>query len=390
MSARRSRTCPTVLADGTVCGHPLSAASVKVCRRCWLNRGATGPVKPKRLCTICGERELSRSAKAVCWVCHSRHRAESYVANKARETPGADEVESYVAKRRLPSDYEEHLRLLKHFIGCAQQDYAGPATARASSTERIVVFSDLHAPFHHAEAFAAFLERERGADVCIFGGDLIDHYSVSRFLKYDVVPVASEIAAAQMIVEKLSETFPRVIIVEGNHDAPRFTKLMLDRLPKEAIEIVQYLSGGTLSIVEMIARQFANVEIAHRMIDGRIRCSWFVQHGDLIVSHAEKYSRVPMSVLRSVEDWFSDFTETLDLDPWRVLLQAHTHALSWHPYRGDRLLGETGCLCIQHGYQFTPRVGGRPQRLGWWALEQTNGVTDFATARPVWYAPTSK
>lgn len=275
--------------------------------------------------------------------------------------------------------------LLRSFIGCSQQDYNGPAKKRDSTTKRIAICGDLHAPFQHTEAFAAFLEREKGADVCIVSGDLQDHYSISRFIKYESVPIAQELAAAQLIIEKLSETFPMVLVIEGNHDSSRFQKLLLDRLPADAVDIIRYLSRtGDLSTIKAICAQFQNVECITNKI-GQYRASWYVQHGDLIVAHAEKFSRVPGSTLRSVEEWFSDFEGMLGLKPWRVVAQAHTHAQSLIPWGSDRLLVEIGCLCQTMGYQLGAKIGGRPQRVGWTTLEQTNGRTDLSSVRPFWW-----
>jgi len=264
--------------------------------------------------------------------------------------------------------------------------YTGPATAARSADERIVICGDFHAPFVHWEAFAALIAREAGAEVCIVSGDLLDHYSISRFLKYEHVPIAQELAAGQTILERLSESFGRVIILEGNHDSQRFEKLLHDRLPLEAIDIIRYLSKtGRLSTIEALCGQFANVELVRNQIDGHINASWYCQHGDLLVTHAEKFSTVPGAALRKVEEWFADFEGTLGLKPWRVIAQAHTHQLSWLPWRDDKVLVETGCLCTSHGYQFTPRIGGRPQRQGWITLTQRSGVTDLASIRPYWW-----
>jgi predicted phosphodiesterase len=292
-----------------------------------------------------------------------------------------------VPSPRLPYTYDEALVEFKRFIACSRSDYQGPATGRASTTQTIAVCSDLHAPFQDMRAFAAFLERTKGADLCIVAGDVQDHYAISRFLKYEAVPMSQELAAAQMIFEKLSETFPKVIVVSGNHDSPRFEKLLADRLPHEAIDIIRHLTGGTLSTIDVMVRQFPNVTAAKNRVAGRFDVNWYHQEGDLLVTHAEKFSVVPGSAMRSIESWLSDFEATLGLQPWRVVCQAHTHALGWFPWKADRLLVESGCLCMTHGYQLSARIGGRPQRLGWVTLEQSNGVTDLSSVRPRWYRP---
>ena len=282
---------------------------------------------------------------------------------------------------RGPQTYDEALAAFNRFIGQTTPNPA-PAKYRKFSDERIVVCSDFHAPFQNDAALAALCKVE--ADTCILAGDLQDHYSISRFLKYESIPISQELAAAQLILEHLSHQFPQVYCIEGNHDSARFEKLLADRLPHEAIDIIRFLSGGTLSSMEALVKQFRNVELVKHKV-GTHMVSWFMQKGDLIVSHAEKYSRVPGSALRGIEDWFSDFEQTLGLEPWRVIVQAHTHAMAMFPFGPDKVLVETGAMCLTHGYQLSARIAGRPQRIGWSSMVQRDGVTDLSSIRLHWW-----
>jgi hypothetical protein len=285
---------------------------------------------------------------------------------------------------RGPQTYDEALTLYRGYIG--QTTPTLPAAKyRKFSDERILVCSDFHAPFQNAAALADLCREE--ADTVIVAGDLQDHYSISRFLKYESVPISQELAAAQLILEQLSHRFPRVLCIEGNHDSARFEKLLADRLPHEAIDIIRFLSKtGNLSSMEALCGQFRNVELVKHKV-GSHTVTWFMQKGDLIVSHAEKYSRVPGSALRGIEDWFSDFERTLDLQPWRVLVQAHTHAMAMFPFGPNKVLVETGCMCRTHGYQLSARIAGRPQRIGWSRLIQRDDVTDLSSIGLHWWHP---
>jgi predicted phosphodiesterase len=321
-------------------------------------------------CAKCGGPTGDKRSK-TCVTCH-KNRGGEHVEKAEKPSP------------RLPVDYDEAVQLWRQIIGCTKREYKGPAKRRQSDLQRVAILSDIHAPFQDMRAFAAFIERERGADVCIVAGDLQDHYALSRFIKYENVPIHQELAAAQLIMEQLSEAFPIVLCIEGNHDKPRFEKLLYDRLPQDAIEVVRYLSRtGGLSTIEALASQFQNVELVKNKIDDRYTVSWYLQHGDLLVTHAEKFSRVPGSALRSIEEWATDFERTLKLKPWRVIVQAHTHQQSLFPWAADRWLVEAGCMCLTMGYQLSARLGGRPQRLGYTTLEQKAGVTIPESIRPV-------
>lgn len=355
------------------CGKQISDPRAKKCRDCWSKRGPDNAEETKYFGKKCGH-EVSRGDVDQCRKCY------------------LDERKLHGDKPSvvMPRDYDEAMDLWRQIIGCTKREYQGPAKRRESTTQRIAVCSDFHAPFQHTEALAAFIEREKGSDICIVAGDLQDHYSISRFTKYESVPIQQELAAAQMILERLSEAFPIVLITEGNHDKARFEKLLHERLPMDAVEIVRYLSStGGLSTIEAMCRQFTNVEHVKNRIDGRYDVSWYVQHHDLIVTHAEKFSRVPGSALRGIEEWVSDFEGMLNLKPWRVLIQAHTHQLSLFPYGADKLLAESGCMCVPHAYQMSARISGRPQRVGWITCEQTNKVTDLSSVRPFWWEKSS-
>jgi predicted phosphodiesterase len=286
----------------------------------------------------------------------------------------------------LPRGYESQWLQWQKYIGQAKERYCGPSKRPVNiGRQKILIASDFHAPFHHQEYVAAMFEREKDADLLIVGGDLQDFYSVSRFTKYENVHFEEEMAAVTLLLEEMSQRFPRVLIVEGNHDRPRFEKQLRDRLDKEMVDVISFLAGGNLSVIAAAARRFPNIEMVKNRIDGRFDVSWYAQVNDLIVSHMEKFSITTGSTLRGVEDWFTNFERVVGLEKdWRVIVQAHTHAGGVFPYKANKMLVESGCLCRTHGYQLTPRAGGRPQRQGYVTLTQNDGRTDVNSVRFVW------
>jgi hypothetical protein len=75
----------------------------------------------------------------------------------------------------------------------------------------------------------------------------------------------------------------------------------------------------------------------------------------------------------------------IGIQPYRVLIQGHTHAGGVNPWKADKLLVESGCLCKQHGYQLGARISGRPQRRGYVRFDQdASGVTDINSVRFHW------
>lgn len=270
-------------------------------------------------------------------------------------------------------------------IGMVQARYEGPKAASPDiGTQKIVIASDLHVPFHEPEMIADMLAAEGDADLLIINGDLQDFYSISRFTKYEYLPVEREFAEVQAFLELASQRFPRVLIVEGNHDKPRFEKRLREHLDGEMVKVIEFLSGGNLSPIKAIAKQFPNVRLAEHKV-GAHTIGWAALEGDLLVCHAEKFSITPGAALRKIDEWMRDFEQHTSLSGWRVLIQAHTHQLGMFPWGADRMLVEGGCLCKQHGYQLTARIGGRPQRRGYVTLNQTNGRTDINSIRLRWF-----
>jgi predicted phosphodiesterase len=293
--------------------------------------------------------------------------------------------ESTITGRRLPQTADECWALLDDWIGRGKRATVRPKNVgKLRTNQRIVIASDFHAPFEDKWAVAELITRESGkADTLIINGDLQDFYSISRFTKYENVPMEMELAAVDALLGQLSAAFPDVILVAGNHDTARFEKQIRLHLSPELMHVVEFLTGGNLSVLRVIAKRYPNVRFADTKV-GRFDLGWFWQHGDLITAHAEKYSRVPGSALRGIDEWFTDQQEVLGLKPWRVLIQAHTHAAAVLPYKSDRMLVEGGCMCHVHGYQLGARIAGRPQRVGYVTLEQVEGRTAINSVRFVW------
>lgn len=286
---------------------------------------------------------------------------------------------------RLPQSADECWDVLDRAIGRYRQTPKPPRYV-AKKTRRIVVAGDFHAPFHHAEAVARMLADTAGYDQLIVNGDLQDFYSISRFTKHEQVSIERELAAVDGLLGQFSAHYGDVVIVDGNHDRPRFEKQLRTLLPIELIHVLEFLTQGNFSAIAVLARRYPNIRFAPIKV-GRHAIAWAAQEGDLIVSHAERSSRVPSGVLRVVDEWLTDQHEALGLQPWRVLVQAHTHQIGMFPWRADKLLVEGGCLCSVHGYQLDSKVFGRGQRLGYVTLTQVDGVTDLSSVRVHWLDP---
>ena len=292
-----------------------------------------------------------------------------------------------VQPSRLPQTAEECWAALDAAIGRQANRLVQQPQKRAKfSDKRIAIAGDFHCPFEHTEAVALMLAETKGFDQVIVNGDLQDFYSASRFVHHQHVPIEMEMAAVDALLGHLSAQFSDVLLVDGNHDRPRFEKALRAQLSLELMDVIQFLTGGNLSAIKVVAKRYPNVRFAPIVV-GRHSIAWCAQEGDIICSHAEKYSKVPGAAMRVIEEWFSDQHENIGLAPWRVLIQAHTHMGAWFPWRSDRLLVEGMCLSTVHGYQLDSKIAGRGQRLGYVTLTQRDGVTNLRSVQPQWLDP---
>lgn len=310
----------------------------------------------------------------------------TYASRLDRARQMANEPEPVYAGPRLPQTADECWDALDREIGRTRKRQTKPPTRSRFSDKRIVVAGDFHAPFQHTQAVATMLAETEGHDELIVNGDLQDFYAISRFTKYDHVPIEREMAAVDALLGRFAGQFPDVLIVDGNHDRPRFEKHLRQLVSLEIMHVIEALTGGNLSLIKMLAKPYQNVRFSPIKV-GAHSLGWCAQEGDLIVSHAERSSRVPSGVTRVVDEWLTDQHEALGLEPWRVLIQAHTHQMGQFPWRSDKMLIDGGCMCEVHSYQLDSKVWGRGQRLGYVTLTQRDGVTDMRSVRFHWLDP---
>ncbi len=306
----------------------------------------------------------------------ARYMAAQHVAPKA---PPIDPV-----VREPLTSFEQAWAQWQKTIGMMRERYKGPSKGKPSKgRQKILVVPDVHAPFHNAEMFATMIAREKDVDKAICIGDLSDSYALSTFTQYRTVGFSEEWASVTLALQVMSEAFPSVELVIGNHDA-RLEKRLRERLTVDMVEAVKFLSGGVLCPITALAKRFPNVTVARHPIANGESIDWFTTCGDAWLGHPEKYSRVPGAALRAVEDWLSDHEDDFNLGRFRLIVMGHTHTWAQIPWRGRQMLIETGCLCTTQGYQLKPKIGGRPQINGYVTFEQVNGVTDLNSVRFHW------
>jgi hypothetical protein len=326
-----------------------------------------------------------------------KHKGNVRAAGKEANVPQATFQHRYEAAKQWDkmrananiieplNSFDDAWKQWQKAIGMARDDFKPPKPRKATGRVRIVAAGDFHVPFHDRDAVAELIAREGpNTDILAIGGDFGDAQAASTFVKYESVPFKDEMAETTACMQALAEAFPSIHYLRGSNHMDRIEKRLRERLDPEIVEAVLYMTGGELSPDVALAKRYKNIKVDCWVTPSGKRVPWLMVIGDVAFSHAEKYSRVPGAALRSVEEWLNDFSGALGLPEIRAVVQFHTHAMALLPWRTDKVLIEPGCMCHMHGYQLGSRLGGRPQRIGYVAMELENGRVDFDSIKLRW------
>lgn len=231
-----------------------------------------------------------------------------------------------------------------------------------SNRMKIVHLGDLHIPFEVEAQIQQAINMTLNADVCVVS-EISDFYAISRFNKNFSIPLEVELDRIIRMYELLSNTYPYVFVIQANHD---------NRVGKQFTELPPALSMlvRTSNMLKFLARPFPNIVVADQ---------WYLQINDAIFAHAESFSTVDMKVGVKVRDWMRDWTESLDLQPFRCVVEGHVHQMGV-AYRNGTKIMEAGCLCYQPDYS-VERMYSRPQANGFVEVVQDDGRTNFELTR---------
>ena len=378
-AAAPNKTMPINAGLCPVCNkNKMHSNSAKRCGECYrARRGIKSVAKPRGTCPHCGKSTFKHSKQCLdCWY--------KRVGTKTKK----QSLERQTIRHPLTS-YDEAYKAWGELIGMSKDRYTGPPDRTGvENVTRICVIPDLHVPHHVPELLAALIARESDrTDLAVMIGDVSDCYSVSRFTQYEKVPFEFEFSQLTATLQIISQAFPSVSIVAGNHDK-RVSRQIAAHLPNaDWVDAVRAMTGGVLDPIYAVTKSLPNVEIVkHAIPDCDLTVDWLTVIGDAIFAHPEVYSRVPGAAARKLDEFCHDHGEAMGIDyaALRFLCMGHTHTMSLLPWRSSttKLMVECGCLCKTAGYMTQPRIGGgRPQRRGYVTLTQYDGRTDLNSVR---------
>lgn len=201
-----------------------------------------------------------------------------------------------------------------------------------TSINKVLLISDVHAPYHDEVALTAALQYgiNEKVDCIVINGDFVDFYSKSRFESdYRERDFPNEISTAKGLLEMIRRVYPSAHIVYkiGNHD-DRWNQFLVRNEIKglDALELSSLLGFAQLNIVEV----------------GSMATIWANKLA-IIHGHEHKYGMIaPVNPARG-----------LFLRTKQSALMSHVHRVSEHTEKthDGKLIGcwSTGCLC-----QLTP------------------------------------
>jgi len=102
------------------------------------------------------------------------------------------------------------------------------------ANKRILVISDLHAPYQHPDAikFLAALKDKYDPDKIICIGDELDFHAMSFHpSNAELYSAGDEFKAGQEVLWQLEELFPKMTLVESNHGSMAYRKARVTGIP---------------------------------------------------------------------------------------------------------------------------------------------------------------
>lgn len=278
--------------------------------------------------------------------------------------------------------FDGAMKSYKHFIGWKAYHHEPGRPRKHTHPFRILVINDLHIPYHDEAAFRHVVETNRGqVDLCVVAGDFMDMFSFSRYPKrrQHFTP-KEELVSGQSAMAYLSEAFPQLIILAGNHDE-RFRKDLISRgLEGDKLEFLLELDKDYFNPLAKMAMLYDNVSLAPSIKDGYAEYTFLWQRGDLVIGHPELFSKIPNKSASSFIHWLESVALTQKLiKPFRVAAMGHTHQAgkTWNDY--GKVGMELGCLSAAPDYAADPKLrgAGRPPVLGYSIFVQDQqGRTD--------------
>ena len=251
-------------------------------------------------------------------------------------------------------------------------------------TTKILALSDIHFPFADAEKLKQAVDDHEDADIVVLNGDILEGYIFSVFDKSQTIAAVDEYRAAFAFVEELVGRFPKVVLVDGNHDVRAARALKSANFPKEASQVfrpnilARIANGEKLDATGMLVDKLDFSNVIYQESE-----SWYVRIGKTLFIHPHGHgSSTPGMAVRKHALKLNSRYSADEIDS---IVCGHTHQI----YKGvvnGQLLIEQGCLAsfLKYSWSPTSEYTGNGQQGYAVIYQDSEGNTDFNSSGPVY------
>jgi len=249
---------------------------------------------------------------------------------------------------------------------------------------KILSLSDIHFPLARMDLLQDILKLHSDADIVVINGDLMEGYIFSTFEKSKSIAALDEYRIAFEFVRMLSEKFPKVVLVSGNHDIRASRVLKQQGFGKDATQVLRpdllarIANGELLDESGMLVAKldFNNVIYEQRE-------AWFVKIGKTLFIHPHgRGGSMPGATVTNHGQKLARRYENGEVDS---VICGHTHKI----YKGiinGIMYVEQGYLAGVLSYLHMPKNDYRFNYQNGYAViyQDAEGNTDFNLSGPVY------
>jgi predicted phosphodiesterase len=246
-----------------------------------------------------------------------------------------------------------------------------------SSSRKILSLSDIHFPLAREDHLRHALKEHADADIIVLNGDILDGYAASRFEKDKDIAAIEEYMAAFDFIEHCSKTFPKVILISGNHDVRTSSLLKKAPINQAALTVFETDLIARIANGERLNRQGQLVEkLNFKNVHYQEHESWWIKIGKTLFVHP--HNRGSSKPGFTVDVWAKKFLERLPRGSFDSIVCGHTHKVSKH-IAYSLLLIEQGCMADYMSYAWQPREIINGNSINGYAViyQDKEGNTDF-------------
>ena len=281
------------------------------------------------------------------------------------------------------SPYEDRWNYIKELTKeFKERSYKDETGLNLNVSRKILTLSDIHFPFSLEDEIFEALEEHSDADIVVLNGDILDGFIYSTFSKAKRIAALKEYIAAFELVNYLSDNFPKVVIVAGNHDIRPAKALARAGFEKEESQVLRpdllarIANGEKLDEYGDLIEKLNFDNVYYDRYD-----SWYTRIGKTIFAHPTGYRGGPGGTAQKLYDYF---IKRMGSDDFDSIVVGHTHKI----YKGifcNKLLIEQGAMCDRQPYQHKPDLRFLHAMNGYAVIYQDeHGNTDFNKSNVVY------